>query len=162
MNQNPYDPPDAVLEPSEVLDLRKPNLFLYSLILPLVWISFGTLTAFLLPGVRLGMFGLVLVLHITFGIICWRFSKTFCRQFDRPESYRLIAYSSIWALLLEAASLCYYLASQSQLDRAHFSLLVFSLSFTAVLDIVLIASAVLFVAKRFLNYFLSKQGAHTA
>lgn len=162
MNQNPYDPPTALLDKSEVPINEGPNLFLYSLTLPAVWILFGTLAAVISPGLRFGMFGLVLVLHVTVGIITWHFSKRFCRQFERTESIRLIAYSSIWAIFLETASLIYFLSSQAQLDQSHLPILLVSISIAAVLDSVFISLAVLILAKRFLSYFLNKQRTHAA
>jgi hypothetical protein len=42
---------------------KSPNLFIYSLILPILWFTIGFAVDFISPGNRLGVFGLVLIIY---------------------------------------------------------------------------------------------------
>ena len=68
----------------------KPKLFLYSLILPVIWLGFGTLFSQIFPEQNLGLMGLVIILYIALLPVSWHFAKHYERQFVKNEKIRLI------------------------------------------------------------------------
>lgn len=131
----------------------KPNIFLYSLILPIVWVLFGVLFNFLFPGTSLGPFGLVIIIHLVLFPICWHFSSKFQRQFNKPEKVKLVSYLTLGAVFCESLGLLSSF-SAGVLSREAFADI---LAFTFLVDAIFMYLGVHFVGKRFINYFLAKQ-----
>lgn len=142
-------------------EVKSPNLFLYSLLLPLIWFSFGSLMNFFFPGKRLGVFGLVLVLYAAITPICWYFSRKFARHFSTGEKVRLIFYLTAWAIICEFWVLWYHLSLESTPEMEDSSL-GFVLLFTAAMDAFFVSLGVHFIGKRVFNYFLNNGAQENA
>jgi len=133
------------------MNQASPKLFLYSLLLPIIWLSVGALLSVAFPDINLGMMGLVLILYLVLSIICWHFTKLFNRDFSRNEKARLTIYFIIWTVLCEALAI--YSISESISSDA----LLITLSITFVIDSIFMTLGVHFISKRMNKYFLNKQ-----
>ena len=134
---------------------KVPKLFIYSIMLPVAWLSFGSIFSYFFPEKKLGVMGLVLIIHLALLPICWHFSKKFNRHFLRSEKIRLIIYLALWALICESLGLLYVFSLDSQRSIS-ISALLGILGFTLVIDTLFMYLAVQFTGKRFINYFMGK------
>ncbi|GLR77295.1 MULTISPECIES: hypothetical protein [Aliivibrio] len=129
--------------------VKTPKIFLYSILLPIIWIAFGLTIATFLPSVQLGAAGLVIILYVTITLICLHFTKSYPRQFTKNEKIRLTAYFILWASLCE--SLVVLSLGQMELNK-----LFFILGFTVIVDAILISLGVHFISKRMIKMFLNQ------
>ncbi len=125
-----------------------PKIFVYSLLLPLIWISASFLTLYFSLNVDLGVAGVVLVIYMSLIAICWLFSKRFNRDFNRNEKIRLTIYFLLWATLIRIISI--YSVSETVSSDA------LRLAFFAlfVVDCLIIVPTVYSVSKRINGFFL--------
>ena len=140
---------------------KAPKLFIYSIILPVIWLSFGSIFSYFFPDKNLGVMGLVLIIHLALLPICWHFSKNFNRHFLTNEKIRLVIYFTLWAVICESLGLLYIFSLESQSSIPTPALLGV-LGFTLVVDMFFMYLGVQFVGKRFLNYFMGKREAESA
>lgn len=140
---------------------KQPQIFLYSLLLPLFWFLTGGIFSFLLPDLRLGVFGLLIIIYSAIAPISWYFAKTFRRLFTTSEKIRLIIYFTIWAILCESLALLYVISldSASTLDNSG---LIVTFAITYAVDAVFMALGVHFVGDRMVKYFLNNHYAQNA
>ena len=125
-----------------------PKIFMYSLLLPLLWISASFLIVYFSSDVDLGIAGVVLVIYLSLIAICWFFSKRFNRDFYRNEKIRLTIYFLLWATLIRIISI--YSISETLSSDA--LLLAFAALF--VVDCLIIIPTVYSVSKRINGFFL--------
>lgn len=117
--------------PTEVQ--AKPLLFVYSLILPVIWVAFGTIGNLVAPGKRVGIVGTAVIFLGVVTLISWIFVRKHRRQFTGSERFRIIAYCAGWAILLESCVLV-YAASIGLVDPSKVGVLVFAVSFSFVIN----------------------------
>jgi len=81
---------------------QAPRLFMYSLILPAIWMGLGTLLSTVAPNFRLGA-GLSIVMFGAIAVgISWLFVRNNKRMFTNSESWRMVIYCSVIAIFLES------------------------------------------------------------
>ncbi|EHH1227966.1 ABZJ_00895 family protein [Vibrio vulnificus] len=129
---------------------KNPKLFLYSILLPVIWLALGATVDMLAPEIRLGVGGLIFIIYGTLAIICWRFAKEFKRYFTRKEKIRLVVYFTVWAVLCESLALLTLLPDMDQM------VLLVSLGVTTIIDTLIMSLGVHFISKRLIGYFLKK------
>ena len=83
----------------------KPKLFLLSLILPAVWITIGLIFTQISPSARLGLLGTVIMYIFVAVGICWLILRRHNRMPTNHESWRLVAYCSVFAVIMESWAL---------------------------------------------------------
>ena len=140
---------------------KKPRLFLYSLLLPTVWLSLGWLFGIFFPGKRLGAGGLVLILYLTVGAISWHFGRTFNRQFQVAERFRLVVYCSVWAVCCEMLALV-YAASVGLVKNVDVDALIAIIGMTAALDTAFVWAGFRFLAPRIITKFIVSEDESVA
>jgi len=141
---------------------KKPKMFLYSLILPTIWFSLGTAINLLVPGKHLGMFGVLIIIHLTLLPICWHFAKYYRRQFTTFEKFKLTAYFCLWAYAVELLALFYLVTSQAPENAISAQHILPVVAFTLVVDTLFFTLGVIFTAGRMLKFFIDRQPAHVA
>ena len=141
---------------------KKPKMFLYSLILPTIWFSLGMAVNSIAPGKHLGMFGLLIVIHLTLLPICWHFAKKHGRQFTTTEKFKLIVYFCLWAYTAELLALFYLITSAAPENAINPQQIIPIVAFTLVIDTVFFTLGVIFTASRMLKYFINRQSATVA
>jgi hypothetical protein len=131
-----------------------PNFFLYSVILPAIWLSAGGLVHVIAPSIRLGAMGLAGVVFIYSWIVGWRFSKRFNRHLTIPEAVRLIAYSSCWAIVIEILGLYAYTSEKGVpvLDLKTYS----AIGVAAAVDVLFISAGILRVTRSRIESYLNR------
>lgn len=82
-----------------------PKIFLLSLILPLVWITIGSIALQFFPGFHLGVVGSVVMYILVAVAICWLILRRHNRMPTNRESWRLVVYCSVFAVILESWAL---------------------------------------------------------
>ena len=132
---------------------KKPKLFLYSLLVPIIWVSFGVLMDFLMPGKRLGTFGLLIVIYLAITPIFWHFSKTYRRHLLLTEKVRLIIYCTFWASIAESLGLWYFVNFEAT-DAVKSLNIPVIIGITIAIDALFFAAAIHFTGNRMINYFL--------
>lgn len=137
--------------------MRRPNIFLYSLLLPAVWVSISVLFTTLFPGKRLGIVGTALLLMAVASLIGWLFARREGRDFSKSEYLRIILYCIGWVLLLEFLGL-FYLLSQSQ-TSPDLHVLYFVVPFTVTLDSLFVWLAFRNFGRRVIRSYLAKHEA---
>ena len=147
---------EITLEVPDGLD-NNSNMFLYSLVLPIVWFSFGALVHMVTPGKHLGMFGLLAVIYFTLFSICWHFARKYRRQFTSIEKFKLIVYFCLWAYFSELIGLLSLFNQQVQKNNITPQQVIFIVVITLVVDTVFLSLAVIFTARRMLKFFLDRQ-----
>lgn len=143
----------------EVLNMNnptKPKLFIYSLILPTIWLGNGAIFRQFFPDKNLGVMGLVLILYIALLPISWHFAKHYGRQFIKHEKVRLIGYLTFWTVSLESLGLLYHVNQQNS-SGFDMSVLLGIIGFTFLVDLVFVFLGVQFICKRYIQYFLGKR-----
>ena len=139
----------------------KPKLFIYSLILPFIWLGFGTIFTQFFPDKNLGVMGLVLILYIALLPISWHFAKHYGRQFIQHEKIRLVGYLTVWAVVCESLSLFYHLNHQNSAGLET-PMLLGIIGFTFLVDLLFMFLGVHFICKRYIKYFLGKREVASA
>ncbi|TON61335.1 hypothetical protein CGH54_12350 [Vibrio parahaemolyticus] len=129
---------------------KNPKLFLYSILLPVIWLALGATVDMVAPEIRLGVGGLVFIICVTLAIICCRFAKVFKRYFTRKEKIRLVVYFTVWVVLCESLALLTLLPDIGQM------VLLVSLGVTTIIDTLIMSLGVHFISKRLIGYFLEK------
>jgi hypothetical protein len=84
---------------------KRPWIFAYSLIVPAIWIGVSVTLSVLAPGKRAGSVGSALILMGAASLVGWLFSKRHHRHLSSSEFWRIVIYSFVWVLLLEALAL---------------------------------------------------------
>ena len=82
-----------------------PKIFLLSLILPAVWITIGIILLQIAPGARLGLAGTVVMYIFVAVAICWLVLRRHNRMPTNSESWRLVVYCSVFAVIMESWAL---------------------------------------------------------
>ena len=131
----------------------KPKLFLYSLVLPVVWMTVGTILSEAAPNFRLGIAGTTFFFMLICVGISWIFLKRHGRMPANTESWRLIAYCSALAILMETWVLLAALTWPELFPDIQITkdIVIFAIGFAAVLDTVIIALGFKVVAPRYLK-----------
>ena len=140
---------------------KKPLLFAYSSLLPLVWFGFGFLISSIFPEQRAGAVGTALVIVAAVMLLSWLFVRNHHRNFSRSERWRLIGYCAIWALALESMGLT-YAAYAGLVDPSHIGAIAFSVVFAIVLDTLMIWGAFNYASRRFIDSYLQKHESKVA
>ena len=131
----------------------KPWLFVYSLILPVVWMTLGVIGNFIAPGKHVGTVGTALIFLCVVTMISWLFVRKHRRHFTRSERFRIIGYCAGWAILLESCVLV-YAASEGLVDPSKGSVLAFAASVAFVIDTLFLWLGFTFSSRRFINWYL--------
>ena len=138
----------------------KPKLFLYSLLLPVSWISLGTVMEIVAPGVRLGVPGLVAILFTVTGLISLLFARKHRRRFSTRERWRLTIYCFAWAFLSESLALLYVVSFPEETGIAvNTDAVVFSEAVTAILDFVLVWAVMKYWSPRFIDWYIQRSAS---
>ena len=140
--------------------MRRPNIFLYSLPFPALWICCSLLFATLFPGKRLGIVGAALLFMGAASLISWFFAQRQRRDFNTAEYRNIILYCIGWAVFLEFCILLFlYLFPPS---GAHSDLsartLCFIVLFAATLDSLFVWLAFRNFGRRVIKAYLAKHG----
>ena len=149
------------MDDSNMNNSTKPKLFLYALILPVIWLGFGTLFSQIFPEQNLGLMGLVIILYIALLPVSWHFAKHYERQFVKNEKIRLIAYLTLWAVVCESFALLYHL-NQPNSPEFEPTMLLCVIGFTFLVDLVFMFLGVHFICKRYIRYFLGRRETASA
>ncbi len=131
-------------------------LFIYSLILPALWIAIGTFFSYVLPNVRLGAGGFVAIIYGTVSTISWLFAKRKKRLFSKSETIRLIAYCSFWAATCESLALLYIYNSDEGSSRPDQQAMLMIVGGTILFDTLFLAVTFVFLPKRLIPKYLKK------
>jgi hypothetical protein len=115
--------------------IRRPLIIAYSLILPITWLTIGTLGTLIAPDTRLGIAGTVLMFMGVASFISWIFVKRHHRDYTNREYWKLITYCTIWAVTLELFSI-FALIVMPQLESGQVDskMLLFVIPFTVSID----------------------------
>jgi len=140
--------------------MRRPNIFLHSLLFPALWICCSLLFTTLFPGKRLGIVGTVFLFMGAACLISWLFARRQRRDFNAAEYRNIILYCIGWALFFEFCILLFlYLFPPS---GAHSDLgartLCFIVLFTAILDSLFVWLAFRNFGRRVIKAYLAKHG----
>ena len=137
---------------------KRPHLFLYSLLVPILWFSAGSLLQSFAPTVQLGGSGLFLIVFVAVWITCWHFTKQFGRHFLRAERIWLIIFTTIWAELAESLALWALLDDRSLAGAQPLSTYAVCgiLAFTLVFDAFVMWTSYTFLAKRIITRLLGQ------
>jgi len=135
--------------------MRRPILFLYSLIFPAVWICCSILFATLCPGKHLGTLGSALFIIGIASLISWLFARRQRRDFSSSEYLKIILYCIGWALFLEFLSLKFILSQPEAAHDLNFRTLFFIASFTVTLDSLFVWLAFRNFGRRVIRWYLA-------
>ena len=80
----------------------QPIPFLYAMLLPIVWLGIGLIVNAIAPGFRLGLSGSIVLFTVVCVGICWLFLQRNGRMPNNSESWRLVIYCSVFAIVLES------------------------------------------------------------
>ncbi|MCC4833876.1 hypothetical protein LMH66_14625 [Shewanella sp. 10N.7] len=138
------------------MDRKLPNLFLYSLALPVVWFALAFLTLNLAPNVEVGIAGSVVTVYLATIFICRHFSKSFKRYFEKGEKIRLAIYMVLWMGLIRCLSL--YGLDEGLSSKE----LMLAIGVILGIDFLIIASSVFSVSHKFNKFFLRRYNAGNA
>lgn len=135
--------------------MRRPVMFLYSLLLPAIGICCSLFAAFL-SGKRLGIAGTALFLMLVASLIGWLFARREGRDFSKSEYRNIILYCIGWLLLSEFLGLFYALSHSSTSPNLH--ALYFVIPFTVTLDSLFVWLAFRNFGRRVIRWYLAKHG----
>jgi hypothetical protein len=85
--------------------MRRPIIFLYSLLFPAVWICCGLLISAFFPGTHFGTVGTAMMFIGIAALIGWLFVRRHERDLSAFEFRKIIFYCISWALLFEGHTL---------------------------------------------------------
>ena len=137
-------------------EAKRPRLILYSLLLPVLWLSFGYALTYLAKGKRLGAMGLLLVVYATTTIIAWHFAKSYKRQFTKAERLKLIAYCTIWTVATEMLSLYSLVSEDPRASSLSGKAILGLVGFTVLMDALIIWAGFTHYANRVIESCLRK------
>jgi hypothetical protein len=138
------------------IDDNKANLFLYSLILPVLWLALGVVVNAVAPGKGLGAIGHVLLLGASTAFVSWLFVRKCRRDFSAKERWMLTGWFFLWSFTLEALGLWYVLnAPDAQIALERGAILV-TLAITALLDFGFAWAVVKYWSPRFIKWQLNR------
>jgi len=138
------------------VDSKSPKVFIYSILVPLVWLSLSFSLLAISPEIELGITGIIIVVNLSLFVLCWHFSRTFKRQFSNNEKLRLFIYSFLWMAAIRALSL--YGISDSLTSEV----LLYTGGIVVAMDLVVISSSVFSVSNRFNNFWQNRLSAKNA
>jgi predicted permease len=140
--------------------MRRPNIFLYSLPFPALWVCCSLLFATLFSGKRLGIVGTALLFLGAASLISWLFVRRQRRDFKTAENRNIILYCIGWAVFLEFCIVLFlYLFPPSE-HHSDLSArtLCFIVLFTATLDSLFVWLAFRNFGRRVIKMYLAKHG----
>lgn len=79
----------------------QPKLFLYSFLVPTLWVVTSMFFIILLPSRKLGLLGTGLFLYLVITLIAWRVVSKWQRDLTQSESTRIMIYSAFWMVGLQ-------------------------------------------------------------
>lgn len=137
------------------------RLFLYSLLLPLSWVTVSSILTLILPRRMPGAFALLIVLYLTVTLIGWRFAKRYRRHPTGAERMWLIAFGLLWAVAMELGAM-FALVSAPGGPLAGPSKIPAVLGWSIAIDALMIALAFTFALRRSVRFFLGTMRSPTA
>ena len=137
--------------------MRRPNIFLYSLLFPAAWISCSALFAALFAAKSLGIVGTALMIVGIVSLTSWLFVRREARNFSPAEYRNIILYCIGWALLLEFSGLFFYLIQPDNAQHLSIGALCFAAGFTVVLDSLFVWLAFRNFSTRVIKSYLGKR-----
>ncbi len=138
------------------MDSKSPKIFIYSILVPIVWLSLSFSLLAIAPEIELGVAGIIIAANLSLFVLCWHFSETFKRQFSNNEKLRLFIYSFLWMAAIRALNL--YGISDNLTSEA----LLYAGGIVLVMDLVVISSSVFSVSYRFNNFWQNRLLAKNA
>jgi len=138
------------------VDRKSPKIFIYSILVPIIWLSLAFSLLAIAPEADPGIAGIIVAVNLSLFILCWHFSRTFKRQFSNNEKLRLFIYSFLWMAAIRALSL--YGLSDNQTSE----ILLYAGGIVLAMDLVVIASSVFSVSNRFNNFWQNRLSARNA
>lgn len=140
--------------------MRRPNIFLYSLPFPALWICCSLLFTTLFPGKRLGIVGTAFLFMGAASLICWLFARRQERDLNAAEYRNIILYCIGWAVFFEFCILLFlYLfpppGTNPDLSARTFCFIVL---FTVTLDSLFVWLAFRNFGRRVIKSYLAKYG----
>lgn len=138
------------------MDGNLPKIFIYSILVPIVWLSLSFSLLAIAPEIELGIAGIIITVNLSLFVLCWHFSRTFKRQFSNNEKLWLFIYSFLWMAAIRALSL--YGIS----DNLTSEVLLYAGGIVFAMDLVVIASSVFSVSNRFNNFWQNRLSAKNA
>jgi hypothetical protein len=140
--------------------MRRPIIFLYSLLFPALWICCSLLFGTLFPRKRLGIVGTAFLFMGAASLISWLFARRQRRDFSAAEYRNIILYCIGWAVFLEFCILLFvYLfpppGVHSDLSTRTLSFIVL---FTAIVDSLFVWLAFRNFGRRVIKSYLAKHG----
>lgn len=154
---NPYETPqsDPGLGPAKRIGVL--TLFLYSLLLPALWLSTGFIMMHIKPGLRLGLPGLILILIVATVGMSWLMARVHLRPFKPKERWILTVFCSVWALLLETSALLYALSDPEGSGLTfNANAAKITLATTAILDFLLVWLVFKLWSPKFVKWYLKR------
>ena len=136
---------------------------MYSILMPICWFGIGLVVDAIAPGNRLGIGGTIVVFLGVVILIRWLMARTHGRPFSKSESWRLIAYLTIWAALME--SFVIIMASIDptlfgvQIDR---KVMMYVLPGAIAVDCLILVAAVKIQSPRFVAWYLRRNSQESA
>ncbi len=135
----------------------KPKLFLYSLILPAIWFTFGWISLLVAPGRRLGIPGLVMVMITATIVMSWLLVRKYHRQFTNNEMWKLIVYCFAWAFFCESFGMLYAVSFPEETGlNINAQTAIVGLTIGAAVDFLFAWAAFKHWSPRFINWYLKK------
>jgi hypothetical protein len=143
---------NSTLRHSGVLyvDRKSPKIFIYSILVPIIWLSLAFLLLAIAPEAEPGLAGIIIALNLSLFVLCWHFSRTFKRQFSNNEKLRLFIYSFLLMAAIRALNL--YGISENLRSEV----LLYAIVIVLAMDLVVISSSVFSVSNRFNNFWQNR------
>lgn len=140
---------------------RTPNLFLHSLLVPGIWLALGIVAELVAPGFRLGITGSAGVFILMSVGISWLILKRYGRMPTNSESWRLVIYCSVLAILVETWVLFVAMASPEVFPDVTFTpdAALFAILFAAGIDTLFFTLGFKVAAPRFLKNLIPPRAA---
>ena len=133
---------------------KKPWLFAYSTLLPLIWVSLSFIVSVVAPQWQMGVLGTLIVLFGTMYAIGWMVFRRCERALFPEEEVRLFVYLLFWSLLLESIIL---FGMFSQNPGSATGAWLDTVVFTVVLQALYVGLAVRFLGRRVTEFFLERK-----
>ncbi len=138
------------------MDSKSAAIFIYSILVPIVWLSLAFSLLAIAPEIELGIAGTIVAVNLSLFILCWHFSRTFKRQFSNNEKLRFFIYSFLWMAAIKALSLYGISANLNS------EVLLYTGGIVLAMDLVIIFSSVFSVSNRFNNFWQNRLSAKNA
>lgn len=137
--------------------MRRPTIFLYSLLFPAAWICVSVLFTAIVPGKNLGTVGTALLIGGAASVISWVFVRREGRDFSTSEYRTIILYCVGWALLLESLALFFFLRQSAPGHHLSIRALGFVALFTVTLDSLFVWLAFRNFGRRVIRSYLTQR-----